>query len=294
MQLAKQNIDVIIVSFKSDSVLFNCIKSIDKDIQIIVVDNAADKNLKKKLQKYKNIQYFKSNKNLGMGAGNNIGILRSEKEYNFIINPDVILKKNTIKNLITAIKKIKDFGVIAPVLDDKNNPNYQLLDNMNNNLSKKNYTEVKCVDGFAMLINKKKLKKIKSFNFFDESFFMYLENDDLCKRIKNRNEKIYIVPSCKIKHLGAQAVSKNLYREVELSRNWHWSWSKFYFSKKYHGYIYSLIKGLPKFLSSLIKGIFYLLIFKEFESKIYFNRAFGFFNGILGKPSWYRPKLDLD
>jgi len=49
MQVTKQNISVIIVSFKSDSVLFNCIKSIDKDIEILVVDNADDKNLKKKL-----------------------------------------------------------------------------------------------------------------------------------------------------------------------------------------------------------------------------------------------------
>src|SRR6056300_633160 len=166
MQVTKQNISVIIVSFKSDSVLLNCIKSIDKDIEILVVDNADDKNLKKKLQKYRNIQYFKSNKNLGMGAGNNIGILKSEKEYNFIINPDVILKKNTIKNLIIAIKKIKDFGVIAQVLYDKKYPNYQLIENVKNNRSKKNYTEVKSVDGFAMLINKKKLIKINNFSFF--------------------------------------------------------------------------------------------------------------------------------
>ena len=59
MQVTKQNISVIIVSFKSDSVLFNCIKSIDKDIEILVVDNADDKNLKKKLQKFRNIKYFK-------------------------------------------------------------------------------------------------------------------------------------------------------------------------------------------------------------------------------------------
>ena len=290
MQVTKQNISVIIVSFKSDSVLFNCIKSIDKDIEILVVDNADDKNLKKKLKKYRNIQYFKSNKNLGMGAGNNIGILKSEKEYNFIINPDVILKKNTIKNLVIAIKKIKDFGVIAPVLDDKNNPNYQLLDNMNDNLSKKNYTEVKSVDGFAMLINKRKLTKIKNFNFFDENFFMYLENDDFCKRLRSLKQKIFIIPNAKISHLGGKSVDSKYDFEIALSRNWHWMWSKFYFNKKYHGYFFALIIVMPNFISALLKSIFFLLIFKKKKHLIYLMRLKGIISSMCGKKSSYRPK----
>ena len=60
---------------------------------------------------------------------------------------------------------------------------------------------------------------------------MYLENDDLCKRVKDMKGKIYVLPYCKIKHFGAKAVSEHYSDEIELSRNWHWIWSKFYFSK---------------------------------------------------------------
>ena len=88
-----------------------------------------------------------------------------------------------------------------------------------------------------MLINLKRLNQINNFYYFDENFFMYLENDDLCKRLNNKNENIYIIPKSKIKHLGGQAVN-NLYKtEIELSRNWHWTWSKFYYNKKHYGYI---------------------------------------------------------
>ena len=60
-----------------------------------------------------------------------------------------------------------------------------------------------------MLINKKKLQSIlKRDNIFDEKFFMYLENDDLCKRVRDKNEKIFIIPSSKIRHYGAKGYQK--------------------------------------------------------------------------------------
>ena len=58
-----------------------------------------------------------------------------------------------------------------------------------------------------MVLNLKKLNQIenfKNFNYFDENFFMYLENDDLCKRLIDNNENIFIIPKSKIKHLGAK------------------------------------------------------------------------------------------
>ena len=84
-------------------------------------------------------------------------------------------------------------------------------------------------------------------NYFDENFFMYLENDDLCKRITEINEDILIIPNSKIKHLGGKGVNEKLKDEIELSRNWHWIWSKFYFNKKHFGYSNAFIKGFPKF-----------------------------------------------
>ena len=48
--------------------------------------------------------------------------------------------------------------------------------------------------------------------------------------------------------------------KIELARNWHWIWSKFYFNKKHYGYIIAFLKGFPKFFSGLIKFIFYSLI----------------------------------
>ena len=61
---------------------------------------------------------------------------------------------------------------------------------------------------------------------------MYLENVDLCLRAKKMDGKLFIIKSSKVHHLGAQAVDDKYSKEIELSRNWHWIWSKFYFNKK--------------------------------------------------------------
>ena len=78
---------------------------------------------------------------------------------------------------------------------------------------------------------------------------------------------------------------------MELSRNWHWMWSTFYFHKKHYGYLAAMIKILPKLTSSLIKFTIFLITFQKFKSEIYKHRLSGIINSILLKKSWYRPKL---
>ena len=140
-----------------------------------------------------------------------------------------------------------------------------------------------------MLLNK---NKFKDDIYFDENFFLYLENNDLCIRVKRAGGSIYVVPTAKINHRGSKAVDLKYKDEVELSRNWHWIWSKFYFNKKNFGFFKAIIECLPSYISSILKFIFYSLINNGFKKRIYLNRASGFYNALIGKSSWYRPNID--
>ena len=293
MSISRHNLSVIIVSFNSDHVIDRCIESIDNTIEIIVVDNSNNIEFKNKIEKkYKNVRCFLSNKNIGMGAGNNLGIKNVNKDFALILNPDVILEDNSINEIIEASKNIGTFGIIAPLSNKNEFPNYK-LDKKNNFNSEKAF-QVKSVDGYAMLLNLKRLKQIEDFNFFDENFFLFLENDDLCKRIKNLGENIFIIPKAKINHLGGEAVDPRYQTEIELSRNWHWMWSKFYFNKKHYGYINSLIQVSGNLFSSFFKIILLTLLFKKKRRRIYFQRFSGLINSMLGKKSWYRPKIFIN
>ena len=290
MSITRQNLSVIIVSYRSDHIIKNCIDSIDSEIEIVVIDNSNNFEFKKKIEfEYKNVKCILSKKNLGMGAGNNLGIRNVNKDFALILNPDVSLENNCVDEIITASKEIENFAVIAPISSKDKYPNYIL--EKGHNFDPVKPFRVKSVDGYAMLLNLKKLKKINDFNFFDENFFLYLENEDLCKRIIDIEENIYIFPKSKIHHQGGKAVDPKYKNEIEYLRNWHWMWSKFYFNKKHYGYLSALLKVFKNLISAKIKFFYYLITLNTFKRKIYEMRLLGLLSSMRGKNSYYRPKL---
>ena len=281
MNLNLQNITFIIVSFKSKNVIYNCINSLPKNSNKIIIENSKDLKLKYDLEsKYDNIEVIMS-ENLGMGASNNIGIKKANTEFVYVLNPDVRFKKDTFEKLQVSCQKIEDFAILSPVHSEKNFPNYK----SDKNFLHQNIISVESIDGFSMLINK---KKFKDQNFFDENIFLYLENDDLCLRAKERGDQIYVIKDSLIDHLGASSVQLKKIDNIEYLRNWHWMWSKFYFNKKHHGFLKAFFGIFFSILSSNIKYIFYLITCNSHKKKIYKMRFLGAFNSIVGNNSFFR------
>ena len=276
------DLTVIITSFHSRDKIFSCIESVEKSIKIIVIENSNDETLKEEIHsKYQNVECILSKENLGYGAGNNLGLSMVKTPYALIINPDVILNTDAIKNFFISINNLKDFGIIAPISQNEKYNNFNIEDD-------RKIKEVNNVKGFAMFLKMKNLKKI---DFFDDNFFLYFEEIDLCRRLKNNNSKIFIDPSIKVDHLGGASHNSEIEKPMELSRNWHWMWSTFYFYKKHYGYLIAMIKILPKLFSSLIKFVIFFITFQKYKSEIYKHRLSGIINSVLLKKSWYRPKL---
>jgi len=288
MSISRQNLTIVIVTLKSQKIIDQCLQSIGKDIPIIVVENSNDQKFKHELEsRYKNLKCILSNSNIGMGAGNNIGIREAKTDFVFILNPDVILEKNTLAELFSASNKLSNFSIIAPL--EIKSKNFRIFKNQNLIEDKDLPFKVNYIDGFAMLLNKNKLKEDV---YFDEKFFMYLENNDLCRRVMNKEGSIFVIPKAKINHLSAKTVDDKFANEVEFSRNWHWIWSKFYYNKKHFSFLKAITECFPSYFSSILKFIFYFLTNNKNKKKIYFNRASGFYNAFVGKSSWYRPNLD--
>ena len=187
MTLSLNNLTFIIVTFKSEHIIHECIKSLPKNSKIIVVDNSNNQEFKRNLEeKYPTIIVIVQ-ENSGMGAANNKGIVLCETDYAFVMNPDVKLHNNTLQEMINFSSNNNDYCILAPISDDAKYPNYKTMfkNTINNKLD---YLNVDSVDGFAMLLNK---SKFKDNLYFDENFFLYLENDDLCLR-KKKKTTIYI------------------------------------------------------------------------------------------------------
>ena len=98
MSISRQNLSVVIVSYISEEVIYKCIESIPKDINILVVDNSGNKEFKLSIEeKYINVKCILSLENLGMGAGNNLGLKQSNSEFSLrfksFFNSSAILEK---------------------------------------------------------------------------------------------------------------------------------------------------------------------------------------------------------
>jgi len=276
----EKNITFVIVSFRSDNIIEKCLESITLNSKVIVVENSKNTSIKNHLEnKFSNVRVIISGENLGYGRGNNLGISLVKTKYAFILNPDAYLDKNTLKEL----KNVKDilneeFSILSPrIFDNKKNSNS--LD-----VEEKNFIEVDFVKGFAMLLN---LKKINFNEIFDRNFFLFLEEIDLCKRIKESGEKIYIACNSKIYH-GVKASSGNEFK-IELCRNWHWMWSLYYYNFKHFVLFYDYKITLYKFISSLLKILLSILLMKKKKYLIHKYRLLGLINAYKKKDSWLRP-----
>jgi len=283
--MTNKDLTIIITTFKSEDKIENCLNSINTSINVIIVENSNNEKFKHYIEKkYSNVNCMLTNQNLGYGKANNVGLRKATSKYSLILNPDTVLDAEAINNFFIFSKKNINFAMAGPAQSKKEFALVPSLENKN-----LNFLETDKIEGFAMFLN---MDKFRSIGFFDENIFLYLEEIDLCRRARNVNEKIFILPAVKIFHFEGKSVNRLFSHQVELTRNWHWMWSLFYYNRKHKNYFFALILVLPKLFSALIKSFFYRICYKNKKKEIYTQRVSGLVNSIIGRPSWYRPTLD--
>ncbi len=298
-----KNITVVILTFNTpENIILDCLASINKYFKVLIVEN-SEKFLHKDLvlSKFDNVDIKCTGKNLGYGGGNNFGINTVETDYILILNPDVICSKDFFDNISEVINENKDFSIIGcQYLYDKIFMPAGFFDSKENKIFKENFitgrieklTEVDWVTGCSMILN---LKKFNNKKIFDENFFLYFEEFDLCKSLKNRGEKVYSSKKLKIHHLGFKSSlneDSNQKKNINYLREWHWMWSSFYFYKKNFNYFYALNKIKGKFITSLFKILFYSFTFNQEGKERYKYRFLGMYNSILNRPSNFRGDIN--
>ena len=283
MELNIDKITFIIVCFKSEKVIYDCLDSLPKNSKKIIVENSNNTHLKNDLiKKYDNIEVI-INDNQGMGAANNVGIAKSATDFVYVLNPDTRFQENTFNQIIENVKLINDFAILSPLCSNLEYPNYKIFKKQKN--INENIISVDTIDGFSMLIN---MNKFKNKKLFDENIFLYLENDDLCILAKNLGNNIYIIKNSIIDHIGSSSSDFENNKKFDYLRNWHWMWSKFYYNKKHFGYTIAMVRTSINLFSAAIKYLLYLIIFDKHKREIYKMRLCGLLSSMVGKKSSLR------
>ncbi|MFA5318724.1 MAG: glycosyltransferase family 2 protein, partial [Patescibacteria group bacterium] len=117
------DISFIILNYKSKGLIKNCLKSIIKSdlgglrYEIIVVDNNSGDGIKKMLQdNFSGITFIQSRSNLGMGAGNNLGIKNAKGKYAVVLNPDTMINNSAFEKMFYFMEKNPQIGLAGPKL----------------------------------------------------------------------------------------------------------------------------------------------------------------------------------
>lgn len=265
-----KKISIIIVNWNTKEYLRKCIYSIiDKcnkdDIKIFIVDNNSSDGSQKMIKtEFGYINLIENKENIGYGKAINQAIKLATTKYLIVLNSDVEFKNDVINELLNFAKSNDKIGVIGPKLlnpDGTVQVSYNkyylnifklFLDRVlyfnflklklresklflrlfhSNNKIKK----VSWVGGSCLFINKEILDKI---GYFDENYFMYGEEMELCKRVKDNKYLIYYLPKAEVIHYGFKSSFNNFDKVfIEMYK------SDIYFFKKYYSpFILNLAK----------------------------------------------------
>lgn len=242
-------ISVIIVTFNSADYIRRCLDSIYEktsgcEYEIIVVDNnSSDRTADIIYREYPNVRLIRNNKNTGFAKANNKAIRRSRGEYIMLLNPDTILQNNAIFLMREFLENHEDAGCVGSKLtyfDGTHQLSCRKFPNFynvffgrrsilrfafpNNPISKEymqqdlDYTVLQKVDwvmGASMMIKRSVLNHV---GLFDEDFFLFVEDTDLCYRCKLNGYGIYYYPEPHIAHYHGASV-RTKFNVAQLQHN---------------------------------------------------------------------------
>ncbi len=243
-------VSVIIVSYNVRGFLENLLASLrhalDKiESEIIVVDNFSDDDTVDSLKKsHPEVELIENRVNVGFGRANNQGVKASSGEYLLLINPDSIVEENTVQEMIGFVESHSDAGAAGcKILNADGSlqkacrrsfptpwvalskifglsaifPKSRLCGRYNlTYLDPKEEHEVDAISGSFMFMRRKVFEQVGG---FDEDYFMYGEDIDLCFKIKQAGYKVYYTPATSVIHFKGESTRKsNINRTYEFYR----------------------------------------------------------------------------
>jgi N-acetylglucosaminyl-diphospho-decaprenol L-rhamnosyltransferase len=276
----KLDCSIVIPTYYPGKIIINLFESIPKVKEILVLDNSNDRELKSLINlSYKNIKYTNLG-DIGLSKTFNYALKKTKSNNIFITQPDVILRKNCVENLIKEKRKYFNAAILSPLVFYKKKycyydaPNLEYDNNfklkktskkISKQVPKKNIT-VEAVTSTAILIDKLKIAKVGG---WDNYYYTYLEDIDLSLNVRKNGFKIYKIKNSIVDHTPFSSHKKNINNFINLKRIRNFTRSSLYFKKK-HSYQKDYLKYYFKNVIKIIfKVLIYSIIFHNKKSNEY-------------------------
>ena len=285
---------VVIPTYYTHQIILNLLNSLPNCKEVLILDNSNDENLKKILPKNLNgnkIQYYNLG-DIGLSRTYNTALEIIKSKNLCITQPDVVLEKNCLENLLKAKSLYDSAALFSPIIF--NNEIYDSFMDfhvppLKKTIFKKNFSNtfepcgdfcVESINATAILLDKDKIIDIGG---WDNYYYTYFEDLDICKRLNKINLGIVKVNSSKVYHptggFGVDSFKKDLHKFIKKKKFFNYSKSLLYFKYKYddkfYFYKFSFLEYL-KFVKKFLKSLFLFKNESLFEN-YYRLKAFYYF-----------------
>lgn len=252
------NLSIILVNYRSEKWLISCLLGLNElslsplTFEVIVVNNDPKKFIAPEKLLFE-LKILESQKNIGFGGANNLGVRTSKGKNILFLNPDTLFQKKSIESLFRFFKKNPHIAILGPKIIQASRFRPQpftcgkktsLLGILFRNTilkpwNKKKPTLVDWVSGTALLVRKSLFQKVGG---FDEKFFMYFEDQDLCLRIKKLGYDVCFFPKSDVLHYDGKCWPNSKQQKIAFYA------AQDYFFKKHHpaykGFILKILKKI--------------------------------------------------
>lgn len=228
-------ISILIVSYNTRDLIEANLSKLDKaTFEIIVIDNASMDGTALMIQeKFPEVICLALPKNIGFGPANNIGAKKAKGDLLLLLNPDAFATPEDIKKAAIEITHYPQCGVLGAQLispEGENLPTFRKYPNLLHFLREEPGED--WITGAFMMIPKKAFEAVGG---FDEQFFLYYEEVDLCRRLQEKGYTLHLAKDITITHLEGQSAIKKNEQELEVKTSFYEMDSALKYFKKWHG-----------------------------------------------------------
>lgn len=255
-------VTVIIVTYNSAHCISQLADGLMAQPHLIFVDNASSDDTVAQVRRYlPRARVIQQEKNMGFGAANNAALCQVLTPYALLLNPDCQISDKNIAELVKCAQRYPDAAMIAPQLIDNKlhkSVNYSWVKHLWK--SKGEAATGDCCVGFAtgavLLIQ---IANTRTLGYFDERFFLYYEDDDLCNKFFYAKKAIVLTPSVQIQHSSRGSVKTTNVVKQEYWRGYHHAQSKVLITQKYQGSTAAKKVRFKTMISGLLMSVLHFL-----------------------------------